>query len=85
MVGNSGLRIKHFIGGIMSERKDGNLLDIEFILKNGGTIVVREVRIKVFDAIRLMKNDEYDKAFVWGSESGICVSAIAGWRVISQY
>lgn len=69
----------------MSERRDGEFLDIEFILKSGHTIVVPQVRIKVFDAVRMMKAGDYDKCFVWGSGAGVSVEDIAGWRVISQY
>lgn len=68
------------------ERKDGEFLDIEFILKNGRTLVVRSIRIKVFDAVRQMKRrDNYDKIFLWGEECGVTVDEIAGWRIISQY
>ena len=69
----------------MSERRDGEFLDIEFVLKSGHTVVVPSVRIKVFDAVRQMKTNSYDKTFVWGNGAGVAVADIAGWRVISQY
>jgi hypothetical protein len=69
----------------MSERRDGEFLDIEFMLKSGHTVNVPQVRIKVFDAVRQMKPNGYDKSFVWGSGAGVAVEDIAGWRVISQY
>jgi hypothetical protein len=69
----------------MSARRSGELLDIEFITKSGQTLVIREIGIKVFDALRKMKSGEFDKHFVWGTESGIAIDSIAGWKVISQY
>ena len=66
-------------------RKSGDLLDIEFILKSGRSIVLRELSIKVFDAVRKMKSGSFDKHFIWGDESGITIDEIAGWNVISQY
>lgn len=67
----------------MAERKNGEYMDIEFVLKTGHSIVLQGVGIKVFDALR--KKDEFDKHFIWGENSGVAVEDISAWRIITQY
>ena len=68
-----------------NDRKNGSLLDILFYLRSGQVIVLKEVGIKVFDALRMMKPEQFDKNFIWGSDKGVAVQDITGWEVISQY
>lgn len=75
------------------DRRNGSLLDINFVLKNGHSILLEGVGIKVFDALRQSCRDNFedfndnhfDKRFVWGSKTGVAVDEIAGWRVLKQY
>lgn len=69
----------------MSSR-NGDLLDIEFTLKTSGEkVVLVGVGIKVFDALRTSKPNQFTKHFIWGDETGIAVSEIACWKVLQQY
>lgn len=69
----------------MSDR-NGDLLDIEFILKTSGAkVILTGVGIKVFDALRTSKPNQFTKHFIWGDETGIAVSEIASWKVVQQY
>ena len=69
----------------MTDYRSGDLLDVEFILNNGHSVVLRAMSIKVFDALRMMKPTMFDKHFVWGKKAGVAVEEIAGWRIIDQY
>ena len=68
----------------MSDRREGDLLDVEFILHNGHTVVVKELNFKVFDAFR-NRGAEYNKRYLWGPETGISIENVSGWRIVSQY
>jgi hypothetical protein len=77
--------------------RNGSMLDIDFLLKNGQNLLLEGVGIKVFDALRQSCRDvfdeyegepqhnHFDKRFIWGSETGVAVEEIAGWRVLRQY
>jgi len=79
------------------DRRNGSLLNIDFVLKNGQTMLLEGVGIKVFDALRQSCRDifedydgeaqhnHFDKRFIWGSKTGVSVDEIAGWRVLKQY
>jgi hypothetical protein len=69
----------------VDEKRSGCLLDIQFILNMGQKIILKGVGIKVFDALRQMKEGSFDKKFIWGHEAGVAVADISGWIIISQY
>jgi len=73
----------------MSNNK-GNLVDLRIILRNREIVVLRGVKITVFDALRKMPQGQFDKNFIWGDDPdrwpvGCAVSEIAAWEVLDQY
>ena len=67
------------------DKRHGSLLDISFVLKNGRSVVLKGVMIKVYDAFRQMKTGSFDKRFIWGDGTGVDVDDISAWTIISQY
>lgn len=79
--------------------RNGSLLDIEFVLKNGKKQLLCGVGIKVFDALRQScrdvfddyddddspKHNHFDKRFIWGNKTGVAVEEIAAWEILKQY